>query len=112
MELAPGHVVWVDDDVSVGREQGGRRPFVVVSSAEYLELVDTLFIAAPITSTSRGWRNHIRVMGETTLTRDSWIMTEQVRTLSRERVFGVLGRVSPQCLHRTRLWIGEFVGLR
>ena len=110
--LAPGDVVWVDISDGVGREQGGRRPFVVVSTSEYLDLVDTLFVGAPITSVNRGWLNHVRVLGDTTLTRDSWIMTEQVRTLSRRRVFGELGSVSPECLRRVRLWIGEFVGVR
>jgi hypothetical protein len=38
-------------------------------------------------------------------------MTEQVRTLSRQRIFGTAGQVSPLCLMRARDWIAEFIGL-
>lgn len=38
-------------------------------------------------------------------------MTEQPRTLARERLGPVIGVVSPECLRQIRLWLGEFVGL-
>ena len=109
--LDPGRIVWADGDPVRGREQGGRRPFVVVSSSDQLELADTLMLVAPVTSARRNWANHVRVMGDTGLQRDSWVMTEQVRVMSRERIFGYLGNVSPQCLGRVRLWVGEFLGI-
>jgi mRNA interferase MazF len=109
--LVPGRIVWADGDPVRGREQGGRRPFVVVSSSDHLELADTLMLVAPVTSARRNWANHVRVMGDTGLQRDSWVMTEQVRVMSRERIFGYLGNISPQCLGRVRLWVGEFLGV-
>lgn len=109
--LVPGRIVWADGDPVRGREQGGRRPFVVVSSSDHLELADTLMVVAPVTSTRRNWANHVRVMGDTGLQQDSWVMTEQIRVMSRERIFGYLGNVSPQCLGRVRLWVGEFLGI-
>ena len=111
-DIWPGQIVWVDVDVALGREQGGRRPHVILCSEDYLELVDALFIAAPLTTTNREWPNHVRAVGETGLKSESWIMTEQVRTLSRQRIFGAAGQVSPLCLMRARDWIGEFIGLR
>jgi mRNA interferase MazF len=111
-DIWPGQIVWVHVDVALGREQGGRRPHVILSSEDYLDLVDALFIAAPLTTTNREWPNHVRAVGETGLKSESWIMTEQVRTLSRLRIFGELGTVSPECLRRARLWTGEFIGLR
>lgn len=110
-DLRPGQIVWVDVDAAVGREQGGRRPHVVLSCEDYLDLVDALFIAAPLTTTNRAWPNHVRAVGETGLKSESWIMTEQVRTLSRQRIFGTAGQVSPLCLMRARDWITEFIGL-
>lgn len=38
-ELMPGDVVWARLDPTLGREQGGRRPVVVVASALYLDTV-------------------------------------------------------------------------
>ena len=109
--LDPGRIVWADGDPVRDREQGGRRPYVVVSSSDHLELADTLMLVAPVTSARRNWANHVRVMGDAGLQRDSWVMTEQVRVMSRERIFGYLGKVSPQCLARVRLWVGEFLGI-
>lgn len=84
---------------------------LVVASAGYLDAVTTLVIALPITTTDRGWPNHILVDGPSGLDRPSWIMTEQPRTLSRDRLTGVAGRVSPECLRAVQTWLGDFLDL-
>ncbi|WP_375086695.1 type II toxin-antitoxin system PemK/MazF family toxin [Microbacterium sp. LS_15] len=43
------------------------------------------------------------VEGPSGLDRPSWIMTEQPRTVSRERLTGIAGSVSPGCLAEVRL---------
>src|SRR6478609_5761402 len=57
-----------------------------VASAGYLDAVTPLAIVLPITTTDRGWPNHVVVDGPSGLDRPSWIMTEQPRTLSRDRL--------------------------
>jgi len=84
---------------------------LIVSSAGYLEAVTTLVIALPITTVDRGWPNHIRVTGPSGLDRPSWIMTEQPRTLSRDRITGVAGEVTSECLDAARTWLGDFLDL-
>lgn len=111
LELAPGVVAWAALEPVRGREQGGHRPVVVVASPGYLDAVTTLVIALPITTTDRGWPNHIRVTGPSGLDRPSWIMTEQPRTLTRERLTGIAGTVSARCLADVRLWLGDFLDL-
>lgn len=110
-ELAPGTIAWASLEPVRGREQGGHRPVLIVASTGYLDAVTTLAIVLPITTTDRGWPNHIRVEGPTGLDRDSWIMTEQPRTLTRDRLTGVAGTVSPGCLSRVRTWLGDFLDL-
>ena len=92
-----------------GREQGGHRPVLVVASAGYLDAVTTLVIVLPITTTDRGWLNRIRVDGPSGLDRPSWIMSEQPRSLSRERLTRVAGEVSTDCLASVRSWLGDFL---
>lgn len=111
VELAPGSVAWAALEPVHGREQGGHRPVLVVASAGYLEAVTTLVIALPITTTDRGWPNHILLDGPNGLDRPSWVMTEQPRTLSRERIAGVAGEASPECLASVRAWLGDFFDL-
>jgi mRNA interferase MazF len=47
-----GDLIWIDFDPSRGREQGGRRPALVVSSAEFSGYTN-LAIVCPITSRVR-----------------------------------------------------------
>ena len=109
-DLAPGDVIWVSPDVSVGREQSGRRPALVVAGTDYLQVVDTLAVVVPVTGVARGWPNHVPVTG-TDLPRPSWAMTEQVRTVSRSRIVGTAGRADRATLDDVREWIRDFLDL-
>ncbi|WP_139415593.1 type II toxin-antitoxin system PemK/MazF family toxin [Agromyces laixinhei] len=108
-ELAPGVIAWAALEPVRGREQGGHRPVLVIASAGYLDAVTTLVIALPITTTDRGWPNHIRVDGPNGLDRPSWIMTEQPHTLSRDRFTRIAGQISTDCLTSVRTWLGDFL---
>jgi mRNA interferase MazF len=110
-ELAPGVIAWAALEPVRGREQGGHRPVLVIASAGFLDAVTTLVIVLPITTTDRGWPNHIRVDETSGLDRPSWIMTEQPRTLSRDRLTRVAGEVSADCLASVRSWLGDFLDL-
>ncbi|MFD4422679.1 type II toxin-antitoxin system PemK/MazF family toxin [Agromyces sp. NPDC058484] len=110
-ELAPGVIAWAALEPVRGREQGGHRPVLVIASAGYLDAVTTLVIVLPVTTTDRGWPNHIRVDGPSGLDRPSWIMTEQPRTLSRDRLTRIAGQISTDCLSSVRSWLGDFLDL-
>lgn len=83
---------------------------MVVAGADYLETVDTLAVVVPITTVDRGWPNHVEVVGAD-LGRRSWAMSEQVRTISRERVVGRAGRADEATLVAVRSWIADFLDL-
>ena len=109
-DLSPGDVVWVAPDAAVGREHSGRRPALVVAGPDYLQLIDSLAVVVPLTSVDRGWPNHIPVSGAT-LQSASWAMTEQVRTISRERIVGTAGRADAGTLRAVRGWIRDLLEL-
>ena len=111
LDLAPGVIVWASLEPVRGREQGGHRPALVIASAGYLDAVTTLAVVLPITTTDRGWPNHVRVDGASGLDRPSWIMTEQPRTLARDRFTGIAGSGTPECLRAVRTWLGDFLDL-
>jgi mRNA interferase MazF len=110
-DLAPGVVAWAALERVCGRAQGVNRPVVIIASAGYLDAMTTLVIVLPITTTGRGWPNHVRVEGSSGLDRPSWVMTEQPRTLTRDRLTGVAGEVSIDCLGAVRTWLGDFLDL-
>lgn len=111
MNLVPGDVVWVTFGPGRGREQEGRRPALVISSVDYLDVVDTLVVVVPVTTRDRGWVNHVELRGDLALPDRSWAMTEQVVTLSHERIHRSLGTVDGQCLRRVRDLVGVFLGI-
>ena len=96
--MQPGAVVWVDLGETVGREQSGRRPCVVVSTSPHLRAGESMVTIVPCTTRARPWENHVRLSGDTELTAATYAMTEQVRTISRERIRAVRGTVRPACL--------------
>lgn len=106
--LAPGQIHWAFLEPVGGREQGGRRPVLVVSSDRFLEVVDTLVAVVPITSVDRGWGNHVG-LGELQ-GRPSWAMTEQVRTLSRSRLRGQVGTAPAAAMAEVWTWLRESLG--
>lgn len=110
MTTFPGDILWVDFGAGSGREQTGRRPAVVVSGHDYLRVADSLVIVVPVTSKSRGWVNHVPLEGVTALDRPSFAMTEQPRTISRQRVVGATGGgVSADCLQTIRRYLSYFL---
>lgn len=110
--LQQGDVIWTVLEPVRGREQGGRRPVLVVAGPGYLRAVTALAIVVPVTTTDRGWPNHVELTGPTGLATRSWAMTEQLRTLSRDRLGpGRAGTVDASCLAAVQRWISDFLAL-
>lgn len=104
-------MAWVDLDPVAGREQGRRRPFLVVAGHDCLEIIDSLVVGVPVTAVDRGWPNHVRLHGPTSLGRPSWAMTEQPRTVSRTRVSSISGTVTPATLGAVRQWLADLLDI-
>ena len=110
-DLSAGDIVWVSLAPTRGREQSGHRPAVIVAGSDYLDAATTLAIVLPVTSVDRGWPNHVQLTGPTGLEVDSWAMTEQVRTISRDRITGFAGRIDSGCLAQLRLHLRDYLEL-
>ena len=108
-ELWPGDIVWAEFAPTVGREHSGRRPALVVANSTYLDLVDELAIVVPLTTHDRGWENHIEVGAD--LPRRSWAMTEQVRTVDRRRLTGLIAGADDETMDAVRVWLVDFLDL-
>lgn len=110
LDLVPGTAVWAWLDPARGREQSGRRPVIVVSSEGYLDVVTTLAVVVPLSTTDRGWPNHVPVEGIDALS-TSFALTEQPRTISRERLGDTIGTVAPTTMATIRQWLADFLDL-
>ena len=111
-ELKRGEVYMADPDPVVGREQGGRRPFLVVSINAMNVSPANLLIAVPLTTTDRQSKLHVRIEPpEAGLGRVSYAMPEMVRVFSTARLGRRLGQVSADSVQVVANRIGVLVGL-
>lgn len=111
-DLRRGMVVWAELDPVQGREQSGRRPALVVASDLYLEQADTLAIIVPATTIDRDWPNHVLLTGSRlALVEPTFAMTEQPRTVTRQRLFDVAGMVDASTMSEVDMWLRDFFAL-
>ena len=90
-----GEVWYADLEPVRGREQGGRRPVLVLSVDEFNAGLAELVMAVPFTTRQRPLPSRVSVEPpEAGLTRPSDIRCEDLRSLSRERFESRLGQVS------------------
>jgi mRNA interferase MazF len=106
-----GDVFMVNLDPTIGHEQAGQRPALIVSDDLLNRSPAGLVIVAPITGTDRGIPAHVKIAAhEGGLTRPSVIMVDQIRTISRQRLGRRLGAVTPETMaeveHRLRMLLG------
>lgn len=107
-----GEVYMVDLDPVVGHEQGGRRPFLLVSIDPMNRSAARMAIGMPLTTTDRGNELHVRLdPPEAGLTRVSFAMPEMARSISTERLQRKLGFASPDTLEAVAKRVGILIGL-
>ena len=98
---ARGEIWWVDFDPVTGREQAARGPALVVSADTFNQGPRGLVIVLPMTRTQRPYTFHVEVQPDDSgLDVTSYIMCEQIRSVSRERFLNATtaGRVRPNVL--------------
>jgi mRNA interferase MazF len=90
-----GEVWLVNLDPPVGHEQTGRRPAIVISEDVFNSGPAELVVVLPITSTLRPIPSQIRLSPPNGgLVRESSVLCEAIRSVSRRRLVRRLGPVS------------------
>jgi mRNA interferase MazF len=102
-------VAWCEFGEPTGREQGGRRPGVVISSDDFIDVVHQIAIVVPCTRRDRGWLNHVELTGQTGLSTRTFAITEQPRAISTQRLHGVVGHVDDECLREIARWVAAWL---
>lgn len=103
-----GDVYWADPDPTRGSEQAKARPFVIVSVDQLNRAPLGLSLAVPLTRTDFANPLHLEVSPpEGGLRERSYVMPEQLRAISHQRLSRRLGRLRPatieELLRRCRL---------
>jgi mRNA interferase MazF len=107
-----GEIYMADPDPVVGHEQGGRRPFLLISVNQMNRSRARLAIGVPLTTTDRGNELHVRLEPpEGGLTRISFAMPEMVRSMSIDRLEQRLGHAPSTTVEAVSNRVGILVGL-
>ena len=109
MPYQAGEVLLADLDPAAGREQGGRRPVLVISGLSYNDLRNEQLIVAAITSRHRGLPFHVPAGADCGLRMPSWVQSETVRAISAQRVSRHLGRARPETVAEVRSQVISFL---
>jgi mRNA interferase MazF len=107
-----GELYLADLDPIAGHEQGGRRPFLILSIGAMNRAQLSMVIGLPVTTNPRDRKLRVRIEpGESGLSRVSYAMPEMIRSLSTERFGGRLGRVPTETLETAAAHTGFLLGL-
>jgi mRNA interferase MazF len=90
MDLKQYQIVLVNLDPTIGSEIKKTRPCVIISPDEMNKYLRTI-IVAPMTTTSRKYPTRIEVKHDRKI---GWIVVDQIRTIDKQRIIKVLGRLS------------------
>lgn len=94
-----GEVWYARLDPIVGHEQGGERPCLIISDDRFNHSHAGLAVVVPITRTERGLGSHVRIdPPEGGLTDVSFIKCEDIRSISKLRLWSKWGKVAPRTL--------------
>lgn len=107
--LDAGDIVWIVFDPVIGTEQGGRRPAIVLSDAEY----NTLYprsIVCPITRNAMPWPT--KVLLPEGMEISGAVLADQPRTVHRQgRSFRFIERAPDNVLVEVRTIVGAILGI-
>ena len=85
-----GSLVWLLFSPHAGREQGGRRPGIVLTPRAY-HLLSDLAIVCPITNRERGWPTEVKLPPGLPIS--GVILVDQIRSIDRQaRKLEIIGQ--------------------
>jgi mRNA interferase MazF len=90
MELKQYQIVRVNLDPTKGSEIKKTRPCVIISPNEMNKYLRTITIA-PMTTTSKKYPTRVEIKHDGKI---GWAVVDQIRTIDKQRILEVLGRLS------------------
>jgi mRNA interferase MazF len=90
MDLNQYEIVLVNLDPTIGSEIKKTRPCIIISPNEMNKFLETI-VLAPMTTTSKKYPTRIEVKHDNKI---GWIVLDQIRTIDKQRIIKVLGKLS------------------
>jgi mRNA interferase MazF len=104
-----GEIWWADLNPVLGREQGGRRPVLVISEDIFNQRSGTVIALAITSKPQRASFPLTEALPLGALPKPSWVKISQVRTLLTERLSGRIGAIEVEDLEHIIDGLNELI---
>jgi len=105
-----GDIIWADLNPTIGHEQSGLRPVLVLSHEVFNKNSGTVIAVAITSQPQRAGFPLTLELDETKLPKKSWVKISQIRTLSVKRLRKKLGMVQSEELELIVEGVNEIIG--
>jgi mRNA interferase MazF len=105
-----GDIHWADLNPSIGSEQGGLRPVLILSQNVFNEKSGTVIAVAITSQSQRAGFPLTMELVNTELPKKSWVKISQIRTLSTKRIGKKLAKASNEELALIIDGLNEIIG--
>ena len=105
-----GDIVWANLDPTLGDEQSGSRPVLILSQDIFNELSGTVIVVVLTSQQPRAGFPLTFELSDSKLPKRSWVKISQIRTLSTQRLGKKIGKASDEELTAVIEGLNEIVG--
>jgi mRNA interferase MazF len=109
-KILRGEIRWADLNPTIGREQSGERPVLILSQDIFNERSGTVIAMALTSQEPRAGFPLTHEILTSKLPKQSWVKVSQIRTLSTERIGKKIGSVGPDELAHVIEGLNEIIG--
>lgn len=107
-----GDIFYADLGMTIGSEQGGVRPVLIIQNDEGNKFSPTVIIAAITGSKKARIPTHVTVLNIPALRRESIVLLEQIRTIDKSRLNEYIGRISIEMQRKIDRALAVSVGIQ
>ncbi len=110
--LKRGEIWFANLNPVVGNEQSGKRPVLIISVDAFNFGGARMVVAVPFTKHDKKQPLHVPVKaGETGLSVDSFIKTEDIRGISKDRLINKIGEAGVKTMEEVEIRLRRLLGL-
>jgi mRNA interferase MazF len=109
-KILRGEIRWADLNPTIGREQSGERPVLILSQDIFNERSGTVIAMALTSQQQKAGFPLTHEVQQSKLPKRSWVKISQIRTLSTERIGKKIGSLGPEELAHVVEGLNEIIG--
>lgn len=106
-----GDIIWADLNPTIGHEQSGSRPVLIISHEVFNERSGTVIALAITSKIQKAGFPLTFKLKELKLPKESWVKISQIRTLSVKRLGKKIGKACIEDLYKILEGLNEIINL-